>query len=58
MLFEQIAQLMTVNGGEYYTSNDLQAAERAIKEEKARLIELKIKERGKRQSRKKFLKAG
>ncbi|KAL1282103.1 hypothetical protein QQF64_000906 [Cirrhinus molitorella] len=38
MLFEQIDQLVTVNGEEYYTNEMLQAAEKAIEEEKERLM--------------------
>ncbi|XP_016404035.1 GTPase IMAP family member 7-like [Sinocyclocheilus rhinocerous] len=38
MLFEQIEQLVTVNGEEYYTNEMLQAAEKAIEEEKERLM--------------------
>nr|XP_021331565.1 GTPase IMAP family member 7-like [Danio rerio] len=61
VLFEQIAQLMTVNGEEYYTNDDLRAAERAIEEEKARLLQLKIKEqeaRDRAERNNNFLKAG
>nr|XP_017211378.2 GTPase IMAP family member 4-like [Danio rerio] len=61
VLFEQIAQLMTVNGEEYYTNDDLRAAERAIEEEKARLLQLKIKEqeaRDRAERNNHFLKAG
>lgn len=38
MLFEQVEQLMTVNGKEFYTNEMLQAVERAIEEEKERLM--------------------
>lgn len=41
MLFEQIEQLMTVNGKEFYTNEMLQAAERAIEEEKEILMLVK-----------------
>jgi len=62
MLFEQIEQLMTVNGKEFYTNEMLQAAERAIVEEKERLMmELKMSEQAARdraERNNKFLKAG
>uniref|UniRef100_A0A672SNN1 AIG1-type G domain-containing protein n=1 Tax=Sinocyclocheilus grahami TaxID=75366 RepID=A0A672SNN1_SINGR len=38
MLFEQIDQLVTVNGEEYYTNEMLQKAEIAIQEEKQRIL--------------------
>uniref|UniRef100_A0A673K7L4 AIG1-type G domain-containing protein n=1 Tax=Sinocyclocheilus rhinocerous TaxID=307959 RepID=A0A673K7L4_9TELE len=38
MLFEQIEQLVTVNGEEYYTNEMLQKAEIAIQEEKQRIL--------------------
>uniref|UniRef100_A0A671RMP0 AIG1-type G domain-containing protein n=1 Tax=Sinocyclocheilus anshuiensis TaxID=1608454 RepID=A0A671RMP0_9TELE len=62
MLFEQIEQLVTVNGEEYYTNEMLQAAERAIEEEKERLMlqqqmtEQEARYRAERNN--KFLKAG
>lgn len=62
MLFEQIEQLMTVNDKEFYTNEMLQAAERAIEEEKARLMrEEKMSEqeaRDRAERNNKFLKAG
>ncbi|XP_058637579.1 GTPase IMAP family member 9-like [Onychostoma macrolepis] len=64
MLFEQIDQLVTVlqNGEEYYTNEMLQAAERAIEEEKERLmLQLKMSEqeaRDRAERNNKFLKAG
>ncbi|XP_016319858.1 GTPase IMAP family member 4-like [Sinocyclocheilus anshuiensis] len=62
MLFEQIDQLMTVNGEEYYTNEMLQAAERAIEEEKERLmLQLKMSEqkaRDRAERKNMFLKTG
>ncbi|XP_050988108.1 GTPase IMAP family member 7 [Labeo rohita] len=61
LLFEQIDQLMTVNGEAYYTNEMLQAAERAIQEEKDRLMrQLKMSEqeaRDRAERNNKFLKA-
>lgn len=42
LLFDQLDQLLIMNGGEYYTNEMLQAAELAIEEEKRRLM---LKER-------------
>ncbi|XP_016319604.1 GTPase IMAP family member 4-like isoform X4 [Sinocyclocheilus anshuiensis] len=62
MLFEQIDQLVTVNGEEYYTNEMLQAAERAIEKEKERLMlqqqmsEQEARDRAERNNT--FLKAG
>ncbi|XP_073699305.1 GTPase IMAP family member 4-like [Garra rufa] len=62
LLFEQIDQLVTVNGEEYYTNEMLQAAEKAIEEEKERLMwQLKMSEqeaRDRAERNNKFLKAG
>uniref|UniRef100_A0A673IGY7 AIG1-type G domain-containing protein n=1 Tax=Sinocyclocheilus rhinocerous TaxID=307959 RepID=A0A673IGY7_9TELE len=62
MLFEQIDQLVTVNGEEYYTNEMLQAAERAIEEEKERLmLQLKMSEqeaRDRAERNNTFLKVG
>lgn len=62
LLFEQIDQLMTVNGEAYYTNEMLQAAERAIEEEKERLmLQQQMSEQGARdraERNNKFLKAG
>ncbi|XP_052407741.1 GTPase IMAP family member 9-like [Carassius gibelio] len=62
MLFEQIKQLKTVNGEEYYTNEMLREAERAIEEEKERLMlqqqmtEQEARYRAERNN--KFVKAG
>ncbi|KAI7810569.1 putative GTPase IMAP family member 4-like [Triplophysa rosa] len=62
LLFDQLDQLLIMNGGEYYTNEMLQAAERTIEEEKRRLmLEERLSEeeaRSKAERNNNFLKAG